>query len=630
MSDTETANPPGPAPADVDPVESTVTTSTAPPPQTAPEQDQDTGDTHGERLDGVPAAHLAAGGLSAGAVALGAVYQLLGLPGLIAGGVLTGGGAVAYVRHRYQRRRSGRTWGTSWEDGHTGHGRNRRGRRSRRSGGGGDVLGGLRSEGRASRPAGRTRTGGGGVFSGRSGRSAGGGSRSGGPGVLGGLFGGARRSEGGSAGRSRSTEPKGRRTKRDRSSSPNGSAHPTDGKRKRHGTGKDKDSAGSRQRGPLGAARRVAATTGTAGRNFARMSRRAAKGSVRMARRGADRVRKGAASVNAKTGGRAGRAYRAVGQGARRAVRGAGRAAAAQARRAGAWADRRTGKRISSAWKAAKNSKKGEGFSAARRRAAEKLDRWYGPVAAPLLALLAVLVQRWRRRKTRNPASAESTEAAETTGDTTAETPSTGDPALTETIFCPRCGTSHTVTIPVDQPDHTITCGCGHTIRVFREPNDPPEEPASTGQTAESTPAPEGEAASAGAGARRHPYLASPSPTYRRNRVMSAFPLVVTAAEMNAAAASHTPADMWVVARELDQLAEVPANVALAIRTYTTRLQSDYPINPAVVEAIHHLYQAQAVLVTLAEEIGPLFRRVHAEDLKREEAPRTNEPLWNV
>ncbi|GHH63705.1 hypothetical protein GCM10017673_05090 [Streptosporangium violaceochromogenes] len=607
----ETAEPPvgadvpPPAPVVADPIKETTPTPA------------DAGD--GERTGGVPAAQLAAGGLSASAVALGAVYQLLGLPGLIAGGVLTGGCAVAYVRHRYQRRRSGRTWGTSWEDGHTGHGRSRRGRRGR-SGGAGDVLGGLRSEGGASRPAGRTRSGGGGAFSGRSSRSAGDGSRSGGPGILGGLFGGTRRSDVGSADRSRSAEPKGRRTKRDRSSSPNRSARPAGGKGKRRVTGKDKDSAGSRQRGPLGAVRRAAATTGTAARKFARMSRRAAQRTTRVARRGADRVRKGAALVNAKTGGRAGRAYRAVGQGARRAMRGAGRAAAAQARRAGAWADRRTGKRISSAWKAAKNGKEGEGFRAARRRAAVKLDRWYGPVAAPLLALLAVLVQRWRRRKARKAAPAESAETIETAG----------DPALTETIFCPRCGASHTVTIPAGETDHAITCGCGHTIHVFREPGDPSEEPASTSETAESTPAPGAEAASAGAGARRHSYLASPSPTSRRNRVMSAFPLVVTAAEMNAAAASHTPADMWVVARELDQLAEVPANVALALRTYTTRLQADYPINPAVVEAIHHLYQAQALLVTLAEEIGPLFRRVHAEDLKREEAPRTNEPLWNV
>ena len=89
---------------------------------------------------------------------------------------------------------------------------------------------------------------------------------------------------------------------------------------------------------------------------------------------------------------------------------------------------------------------------------------------------------------------------------------------------------------------------------------------------------------------------------------MSTFPLAATAAEMNAAAASHAPADMWVVSRELDQLTEVPAYVALAIRTYTQRLQAEYPIHPAVVEAIHLLYQGQAQLVSLAEEIGPLFR----------------------
>ena len=31
-----------------------------------------------------------------------------------------------------------------------------------------------------------------------------------------------------------------------------------------------------------------------------------------------------------------------------------------------------------------------------------------------------------------------------------------------------------------------------------------------------------------------------------------------------------------------------------------------------------------------AEDIGPLYRQVHATDLQREEAPRANEHLWNV
>lgn len=117
-----------------------------------------------------------------------------------------------------------------------------------------------------------------------------------------------------------------------------------------------------------------------------------------------------------------------------------------------------------------------------------------------------------------------------------------------------------------------------------------------------------------------------------RTRPMSnnGFPLVVIAAEMNAAAAAHAPVDMWQVAGELDQMRDLPTNVALALRTYTQRLAGEYPINPVVLEKIFELYTATAALVAIAEEIGPLFRGVHAEDLKREENPRVNEPLWNV
>lgn len=111
---------------------------------------------------------------------------------------------------------------------------------------------------------------------------------------------------------------------------------------------------------------------------------------------------------------------------------------------------------------------------------------------------------------------------------------------------------------------------------------------------------------------------------------MSANPLAAAAAELNAVAAAHAPADMWQVARELDQLPEVPANVGMALRTYTVRLQGEYPIHPAVVEALGELYMAHAALVERAQAIGGLFRTVHADDLKREESPRINEQAWNV
>lgn len=133
---------------------------------------------------------------------------------------------------------------------------------------------------------------------------------------------------------------------------------------------------------------------------------------------------------------------------------------------------------------------------------------------------------------------------------------------------------------------------------------------------------------------------AKPGPDYQRNgstrmsdtttRSTSAFPLASIAIEMNAVASRHAPLDMWQVARELMQFADLPANVALAIRSYTQRLQAEYPIHHAVVEQIHQLYQAQAKLTEIAQEVGPLFRRLHAEDLKRDESPRINEKAWNV
>lgn len=111
---------------------------------------------------------------------------------------------------------------------------------------------------------------------------------------------------------------------------------------------------------------------------------------------------------------------------------------------------------------------------------------------------------------------------------------------------------------------------------------------------------------------------------------MSANPLAAAAAELNATAAAYSPADMWAVARDLDSLHEVPANVGMALRTYCVRLQSSYPIHQSVVEALGELYLAHAALVERAQEIATLFRRVHEDDLRREEAPRTNEAAWNV
>jgi hypothetical protein len=160
------------------------------------------------------------------------------------------------------------------------------------------------------------------------------------------------------------------------------------------------------------------------------------------------------------------------------------------------------------------------------------------------------------------------------------------------------------------------------------------EPPGSAGKNPGAAGTPDAPSADAGAApwTRREPDPFEPfTATTWRNEMSGGFPLATVAAEMNVVAARHTPADMWQVARELDQLREVPINVALAIRTYTTRLQGgEYPIHPVVVEQIYQLYKGLAQLTQMSEEIAATFRKVHANDLVRDEAPRPGERKWNV
>lgn len=545
------------------------------PPADIERQEHDVEHLDTETREGIPAAHLAVGGATGGTVGMGLLYQLTGIPGLIAGGALATAGTVAYVRHRYGRRGAGQSWslGSTGRNGSKGSLTGALGR-SR----GGSVLSGLRSPGRSSGGA-------------RSGRIFGGSGRATGP------VGRAARAAAQSVGAARQAAAQGIRA--DRS-----------GKRSASTSGR---STGARSTGPIrqtvARARRAAeqirqtsGRTAAAARTAGRRTSAAVGGTARAARQAAG-------WVDRATGGRAGRAVMAAGRAARRAA---------------IYADRKTGRRVSGAYAAAR---KGKTWRDRYRRAAQAAGKG-GILAAPVVALIAALADRWHARKARKAEAAKAAEAAaknsENTTETTPETSEktegpetvvhgeTGRPAVTATATCPRCGAQRTATLAADADEVTTVCDCGYKIRFVRIP----EGPATT-TTADAGP--------------RHRRPSTTSPAYnRRSHAMSVNPLAHAAAEMNAVAAGHAPADMWQVARELDTLDQVPANVGMAIRTYTMRLQGDYPIHPAVVEALAELYLAHGALVERAQMIGALFRQAHAEDLKREEAPRTNEAAWNI
>ncbi|TLP66523.1 hypothetical protein [Microbispora triticiradicis] len=565
-------------PADVDPG---AAAAEAPPVDIPADVDQDDAaaydehqDDDGEGPSGIPAGHLAAGGATTGTILLGLLYQLTGVPGLVAGGVAAGGGVVAYVRHR-RSNASGTGWGRGSD-----RSRITTASRSLGTSSGGSLFGG-----------GKARKSSGGLFGSGSGSRAAGRSS--------GLLGGA------STGRA------------GRTAAGQGSAgtSTSGGKRGRGAVGTDAahGSAGPVRRGARAFGRFAGATrrsVGRVGEATSRTVEATGRGIGRATLAAGRTARRARTWVNERTGGRAGHAARAAG-----------------ARKAAVWADRATGRRVSTAYRAATTGKVAS-FRARRRRAAAILG-WHGPLTGPVVALVAVLAGAWRRRKARKAKAAEAEGAEEastgseaTSQETPADEAATGRSQVIDeptTATCPRCGRTHTVTLTADEDERVVTCPCGHRIRFHRDPGafDPPDDPATTKTTADTGPR------------HRRPSTTS-TPYTRRSRTMSAFPLAAIAAEMNAAAAAHTPADMWQVARELDQLPEVPANVGMSVRTYTERMQGDYPVHPMVVEAMAEFYMDHARLVEKAQEISALFRRLHAEDLKREEAPRTNEAAWNV
>ncbi|MEY9210605.1 hypothetical protein NI17_024065 (plasmid) [Thermobifida halotolerans] len=111
---------------------------------------------------------------------------------------------------------------------------------------------------------------------------------------------------------------------------------------------------------------------------------------------------------------------------------------------------------------------------------------------------------------------------------------------------------------------------------------------------------------------------------------MSVNPLVAATAELQAAVTSYVPEDMWEVRQEIRQLPEIAENVALAFRTYVQRLNDNYPIDSRVTEAMFHVFQGFGQVAEAARDVAPLFENLHAEEIRRKDAPRPNEAAWNV
>ncbi|MBV7245714.1 hypothetical protein [Streptomyces sp. MW-W600-10] len=95
----------------------------------------------------------------------------------------------------------------------------------------------------------------------------------------------------------------------------------------------------------------------------------------------------------------------------------------------------------------------------------------------------------------------------------------------------------------------------------------------------------------------------------------------------------YEPGHMNQVAAEYEGIPAGIENIAAAINLLQVRSNDRYPVDKAVVDAITDVHQLLMQAASAAQELMPSFRRLHAPDIARHEAPRNgeeSEAMWDV
>jgi hypothetical protein len=261
------------------------------------------------------------------------------------------------------------------------------------------------------------------------------------------------------------------------------------------------------------------------------------------------------------------------------------------AARARDWADDRTGRRASGAWKAAAD----QSSFKARRRAAAAAARKSGStrIGASILGAIAALFG--PRKKPTRPKPAEETPAGRyardgyTLGPEVPGHPGSyyADPRDRRPGYVDRRGLG---------PDHP-----GYTTGDYDANVDPRswEERKAAHTTGGTT--------------------------------MAGLPAASIAADMTATMSRYSPADAYQIVPDSRQWVDVSTQVAMAVKAYADRLEAErFPINQAINDKLREYATAIAQTRQIAEEIEPLMRRAHEDDLARRESPRGDESKWNI
>ncbi|MFI6158246.1 hypothetical protein ACIBCA_36795 [Kitasatospora sp. NPDC051170] len=106
-----------------------------------------------------------------------------------------------------------------------------------------------------------------------------------------------------------------------------------------------------------------------------------------------------------------------------------------------------------------------------------------------------------------------------------------------------------------------------------------------------------------------------------------------SAEEVATVYAQWQPQVMTEVGREYEGLPTGIEHLATAVKNLAIHSQNSYPVDPQIAEMVGLVHHRLMQSVSAAQDVIPVFRRVHAPDLARHEAPRNGaaaEAMWNV
>ncbi|MFJ3989913.1 hypothetical protein ACIPWY_14805 [Streptomyces sp. NPDC090032] len=131
---------------------------------------------------------------------------------------------------------------------------------------------------------------------------------------------------------------------------------------------------------------------------------------------------------------------------------------------------------------------------------------------------------------------------------------------------------------------------------------------------------------------------ATPVPTSTNTTVsegenVSGFRFEEAAAEMEQAANGYDPENAMEILAMVEGLPAALTSVANVMKILAERSDSEFPLEKEIADGFNDIFGALMSAVAVAEDMGPLFRNVHAQDIARHEDPRNGpqaEKGWNV